>query len=231
MTVIRKEFAVTRQGDLMVASTPSFDRANDRVFPLGGQLQNYYLNPVVMWGHNYADPWAIVGRAEEMQVTQEGIQFRPVLRPAANEFDPQNIIALLWEQDYVRTSSIGFRPLEARPNERGGVDYTSWELLEVSLTGIPMNQDALRLAVKSLGLDDLAGEIVTRAGRVLSRANEGKIRAAHEALGDVLAQLAMDDETDKGKGGDANPMGTTQSEVIETLSRYFDALRLKVKGA
>ena len=221
MTVIHKEFTITRQGDLMVASTPSFDRANDRVFPLGGNLTNFSANPVVMWGHNYTDPWAIIGRADDMQVTSDGIQFRPVLRPAANDYDPQNIILSLWDNNFVRTSSIGFRPLEARPNERGGTDYTSWELLEISIVGIPMNQDALRLAAK--GIADL-DEVITRAGRVLSKANEGRIRTAVTELQTVLDSLGMQEGDEDTKSSNGNDQGA----VILALSEYFSKFAKKV---
>lgn len=225
MTLIRKEFAVTRQGDFLVATTPTFDRANDRVFPMGGNLNNYRSNPVVMWGHNYSDPWAIIGRAEEIAVTSEGITFRPALRPAANDADPMAIIALLWDQDFVRTASIGFNPSEARPNERGGMDYTSWEMLEISIVGIPMNQDALRFGLTgAAAADDLISNWIVRAGRVLSRANEGKLREASTLLDSVLSQLESDDDS---KAIENPPVGIDEQGVT-VLSEYIKTLRSRL---
>ena len=140
----------------MIASTPSVDRDRDRVMPLGADLTNFTKNPVLIFGHNYTDPWSIIGRAAETMVGADGVRFRPELRQAANETDPMNIIRLLWEQDLLRAASIGFNPMEWKENEFGGRDFTRWELLEISLVPIPANADALRLAAKAV--DDTAKE-------------------------------------------------------------------------
>jgi hypothetical protein len=41
-------------------------------------------------------------------------------------------------------------PLTWEENPEGGLDFTEWELLEWSLVPIPMNQEALRLAVQRM---------------------------------------------------------------------------------
>lgn len=134
----------------IVASTPTPDRDRDRVMPLGAQLANFERNPVVMFGHNYWEPWALIGRAAEMSVDASGLRFRPELREPANESDPMHVIRALWEQRLLRAASIGFSPLESRENEFGGRDFIKWELLEISLVPVPANQEAIRLAVKAL---------------------------------------------------------------------------------
>lgn len=148
---MRKHFDLTKTEDgWMVASTPGVDRDKDRVLPFGADLTNFARNPLLMFGHNYTDPWSIIGRAAETMVGADGVRFRPELRQAANETDPMNIIRLLWEQDLLRAASIGFNPMEWKENEFGGRDFTRWELLEISLVPIPANADALRLAAKAV---------------------------------------------------------------------------------
>lgn len=141
-------------GGTIIISTGDLDRDNDRVMPMGARVDNYLNNPVVQYGHNYSEPWATVGRTTSLQVGENGIAAEFELRPAANEQDPQNIVRLLWEGDWIRTASIGFAPKEREENDDGGVDFTEWDLLEWSLVPVPANQSALRLAMKAL--DDAA---------------------------------------------------------------------------
>ena len=139
-------------GGRILITTGSADRDRDRVSPAGAILDNYLKNPVVMWGHSYSNPADVIGRATGLEISGEGIIADFELRPAANDFDPQNVVRLLWDGGWVRTASIGFQPIDAQPNDLGGLDYSKWELLEFSLVPIPANQDALRLAAKGLDM-------------------------------------------------------------------------------
>ena len=155
MTIQHKTFTAelvskSDAGGRIVISTAGCDRDRDRVMSRGAVLDNYQKNPVVMWGHSYGAPADVIGRTTNIDVQDGGITADFELRPAANEADPQNIVRLLWDGGWVRTASIGFRPIEMAPNEYGGNDITAWELLEWSLVPIPANQDALRLAAKAL---------------------------------------------------------------------------------
>ena len=161
MTIQHKTFTaeIQQKGDAggrIVISTAGCDRDSDRVMSRGAVLENYLKNPVVMWGHSYGAPADVIGRTVNLDVQDGGIAADFELRPAANDQDPQNIVRLLWDGGWVRTASIGFRPIEMQPNEFGGNDITAWELLEWSLVPIPANQDALRLAAKAL---DMTGDV------------------------------------------------------------------------
>lgn len=160
---INKTFAIEvveqrKDGGRILINTASLDRDRDRVMPNGARIVDYLNNPIVQWGHNYRDPWATVGKTNSLTITESGIVADFTLRPAANDQDPQNVIALLWEGGWVRTASIGFVPRKGAPNAEGGTDFTEWDLLEWSIVPIPANQDALRLAYK--GLEAQGGEIV-----------------------------------------------------------------------
>lgn len=148
---ITKIFDISSNSDgWIVASTPAVDRDRDRIMPLGIDLTSYQRNPVVIFGHNYHEPWAVIGRAAEMQADGSSLRFRPELREPANEADPMHIVRALWEQNLLRAASIGFVPIESRENEFGGRDFLKSELLEISLVPVPANQEAIRLAVKAL---------------------------------------------------------------------------------
>lgn len=198
MTIAQKtvDIEITQRrkdgGDIVI-STGRPDRDRDRVLPRGGRLDNYLRNPVVQWGHNYYEPWATIGRTESIEVSDAGLAANFTLREAASDTDPQHIILYLWQENFIRTASIGFRPEEYTANDLGGLDFTVWELLEWSLVPIPANTDALRLAAKRYP----AAWDVLKRGRVLSAKNEGRIRTAHDALSEVLGELADDEEDGK----------------------------------
>ena len=139
-------------------NTDAVDRDKDRVFPAGAQFDNYLKNPVVMWGHNYSDPWAVIGRTNSIEQTESYIDVDFDLRGPSSDNDPIKIINALWNDRLVNTASIGFMPLgDFDRNELGGWDFTEWELLEWSLVPIPANQEALRLAYKAC-TPDLSGK-------------------------------------------------------------------------
>ncbi len=147
---------IKADGGEIVINTDVVDRDRDRVFPAGAQIEDYMKNPVVQFGHNYRDPWATIGRTEELEMSGAKIRSKFTLRPPANDNDPQNIVRLLWAGEWIRTASIGFMPdMEfAEENEFGGLDFKRWDLLEWSLVPVPSNQEALREAVKTFGWDD-----------------------------------------------------------------------------
>jgi hypothetical protein len=233
--MIRKTVPITiekkdENGGRIIISTGDLDRDKDRVLPHGAQIADYLRNPVVQYGHNYADPWATVGRTTSLSVNDKGVTADFELRPAANEQDPQNIVRLLWEGEWIRTASIGFVPLGFEENSDGGLDYTDWQLLEWSLVPVPANQNALRMAVKALSDDSddepaddihpLANQFIKaieKRGRVLSAANENKLRKASDLLREVLAQVEEIVEDD-GK----TPADRLLSKARDVFGTRFD---------
>jgi hypothetical protein len=207
-----------KDGGRIVISTGNPDRKKDRVFPQGVKLDNYLKNPVVLWGHDYHSPDALIGRATSIDVTETGIVADFELREPASANDPQHIVRLLWDQQFVRASSIGFMPDASIANDLGGLDFTSWELLEFSLVSVPANAEALRLAAKSYPDAFAAFE---KRGRVLSAANEGKIKQAHDNLSAVLDQLANSDTDDGDKAAD--PLAALTQQVA-ALHAKLDTL-------
>ena len=145
-----KTLEVRKEGEWIIASNASVDRDKDRVMPMGIDISNFQRNPVLIFGHNYHEPWAVIGRAAEIRLSPESLDIRPELRKPANDSDPMTIISSLWDAGLLRAASIGFIPKKGKPNSFGGTDFEEVELLEISLVPLPANQDALRLAVKGL---------------------------------------------------------------------------------
>ncbi len=174
--MLHKTFEIKAAEDgRMIASTPDVDRDKDRVMPNGAKLENFIKNPVLMYGHNYRDPWALIGKVGDLQIDSSGLNFVPELREAANDSDPMTVIRALWDQKLLRAASIGFNPTKWMENEVGGRDFVEWELLEISIVPIPANQNALRLAAKAIdgGGEELATTQPVQP--VVEPANDGDI--------------------------------------------------------
>ena len=225
MTIQHKTFTAelvskSDAGGRITISTAACDRDRDRVMPRGVLLDNYQKNPVVMWGHSYYQPSDVIGRTVNLETTDGGIMADFELRPAANDQDPQNIVRLLWDGGWVRTASIGFRPIEMQPNEFGGNDITAWELLEWSLVPIPANADALRLAAKALDGEqkDAAPEGETPAATVVETpAPEGKQEGSDS---DAAAP------TGTASAGDAGAIEAVQElRLAAILAEFVSAIR------
>ncbi len=204
--------SASEDGGEIVITTPKPDRVKDRILPRGGRFDAYMRNPIVQWGHNYDDPWATIGQTTNLDLADTGIVAAFRLRPAANDADPQSVIRLLWAGGWVRTASVGIWADRegVSSNDLGGLDFAAWDLLEWSLVPIPMNPDALRVDGKAIARETVA--MVLRAGRVISRSNEERLRRAVDSLRtaateieDVLAQVAEGEDASGSKAADAPP--------------------------
>lgn len=138
-------------------STESVDRDGDVLEATGADIVSYLKNPVVLFGHNYWDANAVVGKAVEVEVIP-GSGVRAVFEFAGEDVSADAaLVKRLWAGGYLNAISVGFIPLEweKRKSADGeelerGYTITGWELLEFSIVPVPANQDALRLDLKAL---------------------------------------------------------------------------------
>lgn len=141
-------------------STESIDRDGDILLASGADVANYIRNPVVLFGHNYSEVEAVVGKTLRLeQIDGKGIKARWQFAPKEVSEDADRV-RRLWAGGFLNATSVGFMPksFQQRQSDDGqevrGRVYDDWELLEFSIVPVPANQDALRLAAKSLGLSD-----------------------------------------------------------------------------
>jgi HK97 family phage prohead protease len=147
-----------------VASTPTPDRMNDVVEPLGAK---FALPLPLLLRHNSDTP---VGEVTFAKPRKDGIPFKARLtKPTADM--PASLIErlnLAWAEvkaKLIRGVSIGFRPLEhAYIEGTGGIRFTSWEWLELSLVTIPANQEATISTIKSIDAQQRRAALGPRAG-------------------------------------------------------------------
>jgi HK97 family phage prohead protease len=154
---VRKEIIVepsaSGAGLNFVLSTSAVDRHGDTVLQTGWKLENYKMNPVVLFGHDQQSP--PVGRAPNIllegdKLVAKGVQFTP------KELSPFGwMIGEMYKQGFMNAVSVGFLPGKFRENEeRGGLamDFEEQELLEFSAVPVPANPEALQ-AAKAAGIE------------------------------------------------------------------------------
>lgn len=157
----------------------------------------------IYWNHSYRSPMNLIGQSISAAEDDHGLLFKGRIDTATNEGKQ---VYKLMKSGLVHQMSIGFIVEDSRIAELDDArspfdvyrEIKELKLMEVSIVTIAANQGAEINEVKS--------------GRVLSRANEEKVRAAYEALGEVLDQLLSDDGgetgqdvTDEGAGPDEDP--------------------------
>lgn len=132
-----------------IATTPAPDRVGDIVEPLGAKFK---LPMPLLWQHHTDKP---VGEVTFAKPSKDGIPFKASIRKPS-EFTSETLIARAleaWESvktGLVRTVSIGFSALEYSFIKEGGIHFTEWEWLELSLVTIPAQQEAVITAIKSM---------------------------------------------------------------------------------
>ena len=129
------------------------DRYGDVIDPAGWVLTNYRANPVVLFGHDASTVGNVIGSAKNVRVSGGQLLGDIEFVPAGINAQADAVCAMV-AAGILRSVSVGFQPLEwlasQDPARRGGVNFTSQELLEVSVCPIPANPAAL-IQSKSFG--------------------------------------------------------------------------------
>jgi len=139
------------------ATMGGLDRVNDRVLPEGAQTANYQRNPVIQYGHAVTRADSVpIAMTTALGRTRDGWRIRWKWN-TDEKYELAQRVRRAWDNGFLRTLSIGSKPLRWEPNASGGITYTSWEWLETSVVPIPANAEATR-ELMALGLWSAADE-------------------------------------------------------------------------
>lgn len=136
-----------------IASTPSPDRMGDVVEPMGAK---FALPLPLLWQHNHDEP---VGTVEFAKPNARGIPFRARLARVEDPGALKDLVDKAWQAvkaGLVRGVSIGFSAKEYDRLKSGGLKFTAWEWLELSLVTVPANAEATISAIKSIAQSEIA---------------------------------------------------------------------------
>jgi len=177
------------EGDAAITiTTGGTDRHRDKVLPAGANLTSYLKNPVVLFGHSYSD--LPVGTATSIEATEDGLKATWKWLTG----DPfAERVKNAWDQGVLRAASIGFMPVKwVFDEERRGVDYLEWDLLEFSIVPVPANPEAVR-TLKALDLYDDAHEQPASAPPDLAE-NIKALESAVKRLEDLYSIPVVEDD-------------------------------------
>src|SRR3990172_7043511 len=133
-----------------IISSSSEDRDKDVVAVAGWNLDNYRKNPVGQWANDYKS----LPVAKCLSVSPRGDKLVAEAQfPSADLYPFADTVYRMLKGGYLSATSVGFRPIDFKPNEkRGGVDFHAQELLEFSVVPIPSNCEAL-IEARAAGID------------------------------------------------------------------------------
>lgn len=174
-----------------IASTEVIDRYGDIVKQDGWILDNFKKNPVMLWAHNYHD--LPIAKIVDVNVSDGKLTFKAQFpKPGLNELADK--IFELFKDGVLNAFSVGFIPVEYEPNEHGGYTYTKQELLEISAVTVPANQEALAMALKSIG-DEVKEAIII--GMSESKTDKISLKHVREMMKKMGYLNEIYKETDK----------------------------------
>lgn len=165
--MITKSFATelrsldeTQRRVTFTTSTEVQDRYSDVIRVSGWRLDNYRKNPVVLWSHRSGDP-PIAKCVKIWTESNPPALVQTVQFADAATYPFSDTVFKLVKDRFINGCSVGFLPLEepspaydADGNPTGGMEFTSQELLELSITPVPANPQALARAVQKGILTD-----------------------------------------------------------------------------
>ena len=157
-----KETDDTKRELTVVGSKQINDRDNDIVDVKGMDLKNYKKNPVFIWAHRGSEtPENVIGTAKKVWVDGSNLMFK--LEFLDSDVNPRaDMVYKMYKAKALRAFSIGFAPdwEKAAYNEkRGGFDFPSSELLEISAVPVPANPAALANELKQVQMTGNADEL------------------------------------------------------------------------
>lgn len=125
------------------AATSDVDRSGDIITISGGELENFRRNPQYLWMHGKTiEPVHTIGRIVRIVRTQNVLYALAEYAPEASSALADKVHALD-KAGLLPANSIGFHPIEWKPNEHGGITFLKWELLEISKVELPANANAV----------------------------------------------------------------------------------------
>ena len=252
MSVLRKSYPVTLKTlegekgkvEAIVSVFGNVDLGGDRVVKGAfaksiGKWEESGKPVPVIFNHDWSDLWSHIGAVESLEETEQGLKAVYTLDIDDNPAAAQ--VYRLMKRGSLKEHSFAYTVVKDRQT-KDATELLELDIIEVGPTLKGMNPDTEVLAVKSAleevterhkaDLAYLAGRDVTvdeladgaKAGRVISKANEAKLRSAMDAIASVLSSLGSADEepeksdNDEVTGKSAQDEATDKSSDPELLS-------------
>ena len=181
-------------------------------------------NPIpLLFGHNMSDPDYNLGHVLTAVEDDKGLLVTAQLdleNPKALQtyrmLKGRRINQMSFAYDVVDGGSV---TETVDGEERHYYELRALKVYEVSVVTIGANQETEILAVKTAAAALLSG---TQAGRDVSAKDEGELRKAHEAIGNVLAAIGERSDQEKASGETEAKSGASDEEPEGAKSSASD---------
>lgn len=130
-----------------MATTPTVDRVNDVVDPMG---LSFKREAALLLNHDHSQP---VGTVTFGTPTANGLPFKAKIAKVSEPGEVKTRTDTAWhsvKSGIIKGVSIGFRPVESKALSNGGKLFTKADVHELSLVAVPCNPDAQITSFKSL---------------------------------------------------------------------------------
>lgn len=193
-----------------MATTPELDRHGDIVDPMGAKFASVVP---LLWQHKHDLP---VGQVRFGKPTPEGIPFEAEVAKVDEPGKVKDRLDEAWhsvKSKLVRFVSVGMRALKSAlvPLAGGGVKFTDYEIIELSLVTIPAQPNATITEIKAYDKG-----LLTAATGTTEQEPEPETSTPARAMGKTTTVVTL-----------ARAKGTKMSKLQESLKNYQDALDAK----
>jgi len=203
-----------------VFSDDSVDSYGDTIEAKGWIWDRSGAGTVALFGHDPSKVENIIGRAHNIRV--EGNQLIGEIHFAEKDVNPQaDVVYQLVKGGYLNSVSVGFQPIEwtlAKDKSRpGGIDFKKQKLLEISVVGIPANENAVAQA-RAAGID--VDSVIRRDAKVPTK----KGLYAVSYLAEILESLGwLEDmvEWEAEYEGDGSAVPARLTDAMNTLGQIL----------
>jgi HK97 family phage prohead protease len=165
-----------------VVSTPTIDSYNSVLHQDGISLDRFRKNPIVYRDHGWMSGELPIGQV--LSITPGDSTTTAVFR-LARGVEPAESVRTLMSQGIYRAMSVGFMATETEWR-KGDVDdvlhVLKWDLLEISVVGIPANPDAIISPLRSMTTTDSDKELGAVLRRMIDVAQGTAVEAHLAAL-------------------------------------------------
>jgi hypothetical protein len=212
-----------------ICTNENVDLDGDTISTAGWNVQNYMKNPVILFAHDPSDfPY---GTAKNITFDTRNKQtLVDIYFPTMEELstDPKNVsehakkvdaVYCMAKAGLLNALSVGFKGKEYTPTATGR-NYTSQDLMEISIVPIPANPGALAV-LRSSGVADVTIKgvmemepTIEKSGARLSAASKDRIAKIRAKCNDLIKD--MDDFE---KGVDDEPNVNEEETVNGTESK------------
>jgi len=179
-----------------LANANVVDRGKERITTDAWQLENFMKNPVILVNHGFDIMGGLpIGKAIKVEPSDEGLIIEAEISNSKNGAIP--MIADLIKDGYLSTFSVGFDLLEGKEEVLDGKEVftiTKAELFEVSIVGVPMNQDSTftvvsKDALKSGSLRTIEADMLRQRGAHVQANIMEMLEAQEEDLEDFYKSM------------------------------------------